>query len=585
MGGAASATIAVGDIEDMVACSLLLGRAIAAISFPDMYRIYDFHCKDAPPLFALDDDDDDLPDLVFLTDDKSSVVAEMGSPKPDDDEEGMEKLAATEIAPEEEKPEKVYKTEGLFELQVGEETVYLEDVNFQNQAGWLALHACCHSQATGQIGVQLIEEMVRTGRSNFDVKTKRGPGPFNAGWTPLHMAAAYGVRPIVEKLLEVGADPNAENSITWTPLMECCHRGFTHLAQLLVNAGAKIDHLPDAEICSRAPFLRAPPQSPLGEAARVGASEIVKFLIDRGADKDMVNSLGWSPLHEAAFYNHKEVVQTLLVYGADSTLKTKQGAIPYQLACVPAIKEMIKDMGGPDAVAEDPSPFSMLAMMTGASFEQTPQNSPALEADVRKKLGTGEMELVDSDAEGGRQTQSTKDQARRQKNKQKIEEPSKAERTEEKPLHSGGLIGDLPALNKKPQVVHPKRKVKVSKKQKLKMKAEPKNDNLSPSKINRPPDAPQEYLCELTQNLLRDPVRTPYGHVFEKKIIAAWFKTHGSICPLTGQPLAPNELRLDDELKNKITEWQMKKTLEQNEAFQPTAGAPDGSKQDDLYDF
>jgi len=136
---------------------------------------------------------------------------------------------------------------------------------------------------------------------------------------------------------------------------------------------------------------------------------------------------------------------------------------------------------------------------------------------------------------------------------------------------------------------------------KLKAPAEPKEGGGgggSPAKSpvrQAPPDAPADFLCALTRTLLRDPMRTPYGHVYDKRMIATWFRTHGSICPLTGQPLAPNELTPDDELKDKITKWQMKKTMEQNEAFSTGENAEvensterDGDKKeggDDLYDF
>mmetsp|Transcript_14750 Transcript_14750/g.23142 ORF Transcript_14750/g.23142 Transcript_14750/m.23142 type:complete len:139 (+) Transcript_14750:195-611(+) len=137
---------------------------------------------------------------------------------------------------------------------------------------------------------------------------------------------------------------------------------------------------------------------------------------------------------------------------------------------------------------------------------------------------------------------------------------------------------------------------------KLKAAAEPKEGGGgggSPAKSSpvrqAPPDAPADFLCALTRTLLRDPMRTPYGHVYDKRMIATWFRTHGSICPLTGQPLAPNELTPDDELKDKITKWQMKKTMEQNEAFSTGENAEvensterDGDKKeggDDLYDF
>ncbi|KAK7247791.1 hypothetical protein SO694_00122092 [Aureococcus anophagefferens] len=39
-----------GELEQLVACTYLLGQALASMSFPDMYRIQDFHAEDAPAL-------------------------------------------------------------------------------------------------------------------------------------------------------------------------------------------------------------------------------------------------------------------------------------------------------------------------------------------------------------------------------------------------------------------------------------------------------------------------------------------------------------------------------------------------------
>ena len=77
-------------------------------------------------------------------------------------------------------------------LEIGQDRVVLDAANVPNDDGWTPLHACCHSHSTVAAGLRLVDEIARAGGS-LDLKTARGPGAYNAGWTPLHMAAAYGV--------------------------------------------------------------------------------------------------------------------------------------------------------------------------------------------------------------------------------------------------------------------------------------------------------------------------------------------------------------------------------------------------------
>ena len=46
---------------------------------------------------------------------------------------------------------------------------------------------------------------------------------------------------------------------------------------------------------------------------------------------------------------------------------------------------------------------------------------------------------------------------------------------------------------------------------------------------------PKEYICELSHNLMSDPVRSVYGNVFESNVINTWMKEQGRICPITGK--------------------------------------------------
>ena len=128
------------------------------------------------------------------------------------------------------------------------------------------------------------------------------------------MACAYGVEPIVERLVAAGADVNSINSHGFSCLLEACHRGFGKIVSFLCRSrDLDLGYIPGEEESRNSPFSCAPCQHALGEAARCGFHQIVQTLLDAGADKEQTNSIGWSALHEACFYNRKETVKILVI--------------------------------------------------------------------------------------------------------------------------------------------------------------------------------------------------------------------------------------------------------------------------------
>jgi len=100
-------------------------------------------------------------------------------------------------------------------------------------------------------------------------------------------------------------------------------------------------------------------------------------------------------------------------------------------------------------------------------------------------------------------------------------------------------------------------------------------------------DAPRDFLCAISRRLLREPLRSPYGHAFEAKVIRAWFAKNGSVCPLTGQPLVESELEADEALKTRVTNWEVSRAVEHNALASSAARGPGAAaaNNDDLYDF
>jgi hypothetical protein len=64
---------------------------------------------------------------------------------------------------------------------------------------------------------------------------------------------------------------------------------------------------------------------------------------------------------------------------------------------------------------------------------------------------------------------------------------------------------------------------------------------------------PDEFLCAINGHVMKDPVRsTRSGLVFEKATIQIWLQTRGQVCPITHEPLSPDDLIPDTELKKRF---------------------------------
>jgi ankyrin repeat protein len=141
--------------------------------------------------------------------------------------------------------------------------------------------------------------------------------------TPLEMAVAQNMVPVVRHLLRNGADPNTldrEGRICLHIAVENDSTG--QLTELLLEAGADPNNVgnPKDSLLDR--------KSPLHRAAEHGHDSAVLHLLNAGAHVNLLDSRGRTALHYAVAGNHAKIVGLLIERGADLTAKDNDGLVP-----------------------------------------------------------------------------------------------------------------------------------------------------------------------------------------------------------------------------------------------------------------
>ncbi len=166
---------------------------------------------------------------------------------------------------------------------------------------------------------------------------------------PIHLAARKGDLKKVRNLLD--KDPNLVNAqlevkhwtgdhmVDHTPLLEAVQNNHLEVAKLLIERGAKIN----------IGLKEYPSANPLLWAAGYGFVDIVRLLLDNGADPNVINDtvafsikaetlkmrFPWknvTALHLAAAANKANVVKLLIERGANRTIQDENGKTALDIA-------------------------------------------------------------------------------------------------------------------------------------------------------------------------------------------------------------------------------------------------------------
>jgi hypothetical protein len=156
-----------------------------------------------------------------------------------------------------------------------------------------------------------------------------------AGRTLLHEASAQGNLMMVELLLRLGADPNAQDEGGHTPLYCVANEyGASEgggVVRALAQGGANVNANDGVKHCTA-----------LHMAARRGNLEIAGALLDCGADIDARDSLGDTPLRRSVNCDKIQVASLLLARGADVLSIGNKGLTPLQAARTSGMKQLLR---------------------------------------------------------------------------------------------------------------------------------------------------------------------------------------------------------------------------------------------------
>lgn len=111
----------------------------------------------------------------------------------------------------------------------------------------------------------------------------------------------------------------------------CIKNGeITDLKALLENSNTKVDEL----ILKKRPAIL--------HAADYGQTEIVQYLIEKGANVNIVDEYGICPLLAAVWESHAQTVEVLLNNGANKAVKSPEGKSLKEEATNAKIKSLLE---------------------------------------------------------------------------------------------------------------------------------------------------------------------------------------------------------------------------------------------------
>ena len=261
------------------------------------------------------------------------------------------------------------------------------DVNAREGDGTSALHWAVHRD-----DVELSQRLIRAGA---DVKTAN-----RFGVTPLGEAAIVGNPAMIALLLRSGASAREANPDGQTPLMAVARTGNVDAARLLIEAGAEVN--------ARESWLG---QTAVMWAAAANLPAMIRELVVRGADVNARSSVhewerdvtaeprrkymprgGWTPLLFAAREGALDAARALVEAGADVNLQDPDLVPPIVTAIVNGHYDVAKLLVERGADVNRADRWGRGALWAAVDMHTTPASG---RPDARESESVSCAELID----------------------------------------------------------------------------------------------------------------------------------------------------------------------------------------------
>ena len=156
-------------------------------------------------------------------------------------------------------------------------------------------------------------------------------GPDDDENVPLISACENNMPTVVKLLLDGGADPLVPHN-EWSAAMICCRSGSAESLKHIIHWATK--HLKKKSIGAGVHRNGRIAYRPLSLATRSGSVKCVKMLLRTTAANDInsIDALYWTPLHYAAEGGYTQIIKYLLDVGADPNSQDDEGLTPLHKA-------------------------------------------------------------------------------------------------------------------------------------------------------------------------------------------------------------------------------------------------------------